>query len=75
MNGTAAQAGEVVRSTVPPVAVSGLSLLGVTLNEWVYVITIVYTLMQIIRVLPKTIKCGRCFLHNGQCVKEKNGGC
>jgi hypothetical protein len=31
----------------PPAAVTGLSLAGVTLNEWVMIATLIYTVMQI----------------------------
>ena len=30
----------------PPVAVTGASFLGLPLSEWVYIVTIVYTLLQ-----------------------------
>lgn len=32
---------------VPTAAVSGLSLLGVPIQEWVYILTILYTVLQI----------------------------
>lgn len=31
----------------PTAAVSGLSLIGVPLQEWVYIVTILYTVLQI----------------------------
>jgi hypothetical protein len=77
MNDPTAQVGEIVRTTAAPLAVSGLSLAGVTLNEWVYICTIIYTLFQIVRVLPKAVRCGKCFWQHGACIKDKDGhhGC
>lgn len=36
----------VALKTSPPVAVSALTLLGVPLQEWVYIVTIVFVLLQ-----------------------------
>ena len=33
--------------TAPPVAVTGLSLLGMQMSDWVYVVTLVWLLIQI----------------------------
>lgn len=38
-------AGEITKAS-PPVTVAGLSLAGVSLNEWVLILTLLYTLMQ-----------------------------
>lgn len=38
-------AGEITKAA-PPVTVTGLSLFGVTLNEWVLIATLTYTLLQ-----------------------------
>lgn len=38
-------AGEITKAA-PPVSVAGLSLAGVTLNEWVLIATLAYTLLQ-----------------------------
>lgn len=40
----------------PPVAVSGVTLLGLQLEEWVYVLTIFYTLMQIVWFIYRRLK-------------------
>lgn len=37
----------------PAVAVSGITLLGIPLHEWVYILTIVYTLVCIASVIKK----------------------
>ena len=39
--------------TSPPVVVSGLTLAGVQLQDWLILATILYTLIQIIILLPK----------------------
>ena len=39
--------------TSPPVLVSGLTLAGVQLQDWLIMATILYTLIQIIILLPK----------------------
>ena len=39
--------------TSPPVVVSGLTLAGVQLQDWLILATILYTLIQIIIALPK----------------------
>lgn len=56
---------EIVRS-VPPVVVSGFTLFGVSLNEWVIILTIVYIFIQC---LSLTFR-----IHRDQCVfKYKMG--
>ena len=39
--------------TSPPVIVSGLTLGGVQLQDWLIMVTILYTVIQIIIALPK----------------------
>ncbi len=39
--------------TSPPVVVSGLTLIGVQLQDWLIMATILYTVIQIIIALPK----------------------
>lgn len=39
--------------TSPPVVVSGLTLAGIQLQDWLIMATILYTLIQIIILLPK----------------------
>ena len=42
---------------VPPVAVSVVTLFGMTLSDWAYLLTIVYTFLMIIHfVYTKTLK-------------------
>lgn len=36
----------------PPMGVAGLSVMGIPLAEWVYILTIVYTIFLIIDKLP-----------------------
>ena len=42
-----------VAKTSPPVVVSGLTLAGVQLQDWLIMATILYTVIQIIIALPK----------------------
>jgi hypothetical protein len=42
-----------VAKTSPPVIVSGLTLGGVQLQDWLVMVTILYTVIQIIIALPK----------------------
>jgi hypothetical protein len=44
---------EVIR-VAPPVGVSATTILGIPLNEWVYVATIIYIFIQCICILYKT---------------------
>ncbi len=37
---------ETVKS-MPPITISAITLLGVPLNEWVFILTIIYTSLQI----------------------------
>ena len=43
---------EVVRFA-PPTVVSGIAVLGLPLHEWVYVLTIIYTLVGIATMIKK----------------------
>lgn len=40
----------------PPVAVVGATLFGVPLQEWVYILTIIYLVLQIVSLLLKCWK-------------------
>lgn len=42
-----------VAKTSPPVVVSGLTLAGVQLQDWLIIATLLYTVIQIIIALPK----------------------
>ena len=43
-----------IAKTTPPIGVSALSLMGIPLSDWVYIVTIVYVLIQIYVLLYKT---------------------
>ena len=43
----------------PPAVVSGVTIMGLPLHEWVYVMTIVYTIVGIVCLIKKTF-----FTHN-----------
>ena len=47
--------GEILRNA-PPVGVSTLSVLGVPLSDMVYIMTIIYILVQILCTIYKTLK-------------------
>lgn len=40
-------AGEITKAA-PPVSVAGLGLAGVSLNQWVLIATLIYTVLQIV---------------------------
>lgn len=42
----------------PPVAVTGLTLMGVSLQDWVYIVTLIYLFLLIAGKL-KELVCGR----------------
>ena len=42
-----------VAKTSPPLVVSGLTLAGVQLQDWLVIATLLYTVIQIIIALPK----------------------
>jgi hypothetical protein len=48
----------------PPVTVVGLTFLGIQMVDWVYILTALYTLVQLIRIIPKTAGCFLCFTGN-----------
>lgn len=68
-----ASVGEAARNTAPPVTVSAFSLLGIPLNEWVYIITIVWILYQFLRSIPKTFGCIQCFYKHRRCTLHCKG--
>ena len=45
-----------VAKAFPPIAVSGLTLAGVQLQDWLIMTTLLYTVIQIIIALPKLKK-------------------
>jgi len=45
--------GAVTAKITPPVVVSGMVIAGYTLQDWLIVLTIIYTVIQIVLLLPK----------------------
>lgn len=45
--------GSEVAKSAPAVTVAGMSIFGFQINEWMYLATFVYVLLQIIAILPK----------------------
>lgn len=37
----------------PSITVTGMTILGITLHQWVYVVTIIYTLVALITLIKK----------------------
>ena len=50
-----------------PITVTAGSFMGLPFQQWVYILTALYTLFQIIRLLPKMYGCVRCFMRNRTC--------
>lgn len=48
------------------VTVGGL-VFGLTLQEWVYVLTILYTLVLLFKQIPRIYGCAVCFIRNKTC--------
>lgn len=44
---------DILIKSSPSVAVTGMTLLGLALNQWVYVVTIIYTLVATIALIKK----------------------
>jgi len=47
---------DVIKQATPPVTVSTLSLLNVQLSDWVYILTIIYLLLQIAIMIRKMFR-------------------
>lgn len=47
------QVTEALQQAAPPAAITGLSFAGIPLNEWVYILTIIYTLIMGARLMWK----------------------
>ena len=56
-----------IKESAPPVLIASATFMGVSFQNWVYLLTAIYTVIQIFRLLPKIIGCGRCFYSNGTC--------
>ena len=48
-----AEVGAVTAKVTPPVVVSGMVIAGYQLQDWLVVLTIIYTVIQIVLLLPK----------------------
>ena len=48
-----AEAGVVTAKVAPPVVASGMVIAGYPLQDWLIVLTIIYTVIQIVLLLPK----------------------
>lgn len=59
----------VAARTAPPLFVSGASMLGVPWQQWVFILTALYTFLQTIRLLPKMYSCVLCFSREWKCKK------
>ncbi|WP_338445965.1 hypothetical protein V5F89_12520 [Pelagerythrobacter marensis] len=40
----------------PPITVSGLAVAGVSLQDWVFIATLIYTVVQTLLLMPKLVK-------------------
>lgn len=54
----------------PPVIVSIASWGGISLQEWVYIITFAYTALLMVRAIPKTFACASCFIRHKTCDRK-----
>jgi len=48
-----AEVGTVTAKVTPPVVVSGMVIAGYPLQDWLIVLTIIYTVIQIVLLMPK----------------------
>jgi len=48
-----AEVGAVTAKVTPPVVLSGMVIAGYQLQDWLIVLTIIYTVIQIVLLLPK----------------------
>lgn len=51
----------------PPALITTASFMGVSFQDWVYILTAIYAAVQLLRTMPKIIGCGRCFWINKTC--------
>ena len=54
----------------PPVAVTATAIMGFSLQEWVYIATIIYTVIQIARLFPKMYGCAVCCSRKWECKRN-----
>lgn len=50
---------------IPPVSVTVTSIAGIPIQQWVYLLTALYTAIQIARLFPKLYGCALCFKREG----------
>lgn len=48
-----AEVGAVTAKVTPPIVVSGMVVAGYPIQDWLIVLTIIYTVIQIVLLLPK----------------------
>lgn len=60
---------EILKVT-PPVLITTSTFMGIVWQEWVFILTAIYTLVQILRLVPKSIACIKCFKRNWTCDKS-----
>jgi len=54
--GLAQDAAIATGKVLPPVGVGAMSLIGVPLEEWVYILTLIYLALQTILLLPRVVE-------------------
>jgi len=55
---------------VPPALITATSFFGIEWQIWVYILTAIYTLIQILRQGPKVYTCMLCFIEHRRCSKK-----
>jgi len=58
------------KEVLPPVLITSASFMGIGFQNWVYILTAIYTAVQLLRLLPKIIGCGNCFYKHGTCTLQ-----
>lgn len=61
------EAAKELAPVAPPVGISAGYFLGISLPQWAVILTILYTTLQILRLMPKIIGCVQCFRKAGTC--------
>lgn len=65
---------DTAKEVAPPLIISATSFLGVAFSTWVYILTGLYTAVQILRLVPKIIGCGICFCKHKTCTLQCKPG-
>ena len=76
---TAAENVNEAMKAAPPLAITGMTLLGFPMSDWVFALTAIYTAFQIILLARKTWKSAMATAPapvgcNGNCPMMRNGG-